>query len=60
MFYEKIFLKSFVNFTGKHLCWSLFEIKLQAYNFIKKETPTQVFSYEIWEIFENTHFQEYL
>ena len=23
-------LKNFVNFTGKHLCWSLFLIKLQA------------------------------
>ena len=23
-------LKNFANFTGKHLCWSLFSIKLQA------------------------------
>ena len=29
-------LKNFVIFTGKHLCWSLFLIKLQAYKFIEK------------------------
>ena len=23
-------LKNFANFTGKHLCWSLFSIQLQA------------------------------
>ena len=30
-------LKNFTNFTGKHLCWNLFLIKLQAeaFNFIK-------------------------
>ena len=27
---EKGVYKNFVNFTGKHLCWSLFLIKLQA------------------------------
>ena len=26
----KTVLKGFANFTGKHLCWSLFSIKLQA------------------------------
>ena len=29
-------LKNFVIFTGKHLCWGLFLIKLQACKFIKK------------------------
>ena len=29
-------LKNFVIFTGKHLCWSLFLIKLQAWKFIEK------------------------
>ena len=32
--------KNFANFTGKHLCWSLFLIKFLR-NFIK-DTPTQV------------------
>ena len=41
---------------GKHLCQSLFLIKLQgaAYNFITKETLAQVFSCEFCENFENT------
>ena len=30
VFCKKCALKSFANFTGKHLCWSLFLIKLQA------------------------------
>ena len=34
MFYKKAVLKNFSIFTGKHLCWSLFSIKLQACNFI--------------------------
>ena len=34
---KKGVLKNFANFTGKHLCWSLFLITdLQARNFIKK------------------------
>ena len=28
VFYKKAILKNFVTFTGKHLCWSLFLIKL--------------------------------
>ena len=47
----KSVLKNFANSTGKHLCWSLFLIKL---------TPTQVFSCEICEFFKNTYFQEHL
>ena len=31
-FFEIGALKNFANFTGKHLCWSLFLIKLQAYS----------------------------
>ena len=30
VFFKKDVLKNFANFTGKHLCWSLFLIKLQA------------------------------
>ena len=36
MFFKIGALKNFAIFTGKCLCWSLFLIKLQAYNFIKK------------------------
>ena len=35
-----------------------FLIKLQACNFIKKETRTQVFSCEFWEIFKSTFFTD--
>ena len=46
-------LKSSTIFTGKHLCWSFFWIKLQ-------ETPTQVFSCECCEVFKNTFFKKHL
>ena len=42
MFFKIGFLKSFINFTAKHLYWVLFLIKLQ------------VFSSEICKIFKNT------
>ena len=45
MFFKIGVLKNFVNFTGKHLCWSLFLIK-----------SAKVFSYEIYKIFKNTFF----
>ena len=32
LFYKKGALKDFVNFIGKHLCWSLFSITLQAWH----------------------------
>ena len=32
MFFKIGVLKNFANFAGKHLCWSLFLIKLQAYS----------------------------
>ena len=31
-----------------------------AWDFIKKETPTQVLSFEYCEIFKNTYFEERL
>ena len=40
MFFKLGALKNFANFTGKHLCWSLFLIKFLR-NFIK-DIPTQV------------------
>ena len=33
---------------------------LKAYNFIKKETPTQVFSCEYCKNFKNTYFEKHL
>ena len=45
-FVEKGVLKNFANFSGKHLCWSLFLIKLQAQetaNFLKRDSNTVKF-----------------
>ena len=43
VFCKNSVLKNFTNFTGKHLCWSLFFNKVAGL-FFKKETPAQVFS----------------
>ena len=50
VFCKKGVLKDLSYFAGKHLCWSLF----------LKETPTQVFSCEIWEISKSTYFEKHL
>ena len=47
--------KNFTIFTGKHLCWSLFLIKLIIYY---KETSLQLFSCEHSDIFKNNHFEK--
>ena len=57
MFFKIHVLKNFAVFTEKHLCWSLFLIKLQAFRqFYQKETPTQVLSCEYCEIFKSSFF----
>ena len=46
VFFKKGFLKNFANFTGKHLCWNLFLIKLQALRpvtLLKRDPNTDVF-----------------
>ena len=57
VFCQKGVLKNFAKFTGKHLCQSLSLIKLhcrsEAYNFIKKGTLAQLFSYEFCKISKN-------
>ena len=57
MFFKKGALKNFAIFTGTCLCQSLFLINLQAYNFIKKNTSTQEFSYEYCKIFKKVLYQ---
>ena len=41
-------LRKFAMFTGRHLCWSLFLIRFQAWKpaTLSKKTPTKVFSCE--------------
>ena len=50
MFFKIGVLGNSANFLGKHLCWSLFLIKFQAYNFIKKRLQHRCFPCEICEI----------
>ena len=59
---KKDILKNFPKFTGKHLCQSLFLIKLQteACDFIKKETLAQVFSCKFFETFKSAFFTDHL
>ena len=58
MFYKKGVFTNFVKFAGKYLCQSLFN-KVACSGFIKKKTPTQMFSCEVYEIFKNTFFTEH-
>ena len=53
-FFKTGALKNFAIFTGKHLCWNLFLIKLQDWKY------NTVFSYEYCKIFENSFFMDHL
>ena len=62
MFFKIVVLKNSANFTGKHLCWSHFLIKLQAWGsatLLKRDSNTDVF---LWnkQNFTNTYFKEHL
>ena len=60
IFFKIGVLKISVNFTGKHLCWSLFLIKLREdlgpATLLKRDSNTDVFLLN----FKNTFFTEYL
>ena len=43
VFCKKGVLKDFVNFIGKHLCWSLFLIKLQAWHLFWRTSANDCF-----------------
>ena len=66
VFVKKGILRNFANFTGRHLCQSLFFNKVAGLRvsglqlFIKIETLAQVFSGEFCEISKNTFFTEHL
>ena len=56
MFFITSVLKNFAIFTGEHLCWSLFLIKLQACNFIKKRPQYRCFPVNIVKFLRTTFF----
>ena len=53
MFFEISSIKNFAIFTGKHLCWGLFLIKLQAFR--PRDSNTGV-SCGYCELFKNSFF----
>ena len=56
---KKAVLKNVAIFTGKHLCWSLFLIKLRAFRpatILKRDSNTGV-SFEYCEVFKNTYLK---
>ena len=56
---KKTVIKNFAIFTGKHLCWSYFLIKLLASRsatVLKRDSNTGVFLW-ILQIFKNTYFE---
>ena len=59
-FYWYLFkLVNFAIFTEKHLYWSLFLIKLEAFRPAKRDSNTGL-SREYCEVFKNTYFEEHL
>ena len=59
MFLKIVVLKNLEKSIGKHLCWSLFLIKLPAFSpatSLKRDSSTAVFL----RIFKNTFFTEHL
>ena len=63
VFWKKCVLENFLKFAGKHLCQSLFLIKLQAWGLpatlLKTDSGTGVFC-EFWEIFKNVFLVKHL
>ena len=58
-FFKVGVLKNSANFTGRILCWSHFQMKLQSWKSLQlyqKETLAWMFSCEICEFFKNTFF----
>ena len=60
MFFKIGVLKNFAIFTGKHLCWSLFLIKLikglKSCNFIKKRLQHRFFPVNIAKFLSTAFF----
>ena len=60
VFCKKAFLKSFAIFSGKHLCWSLFLIKLKVFRpatLLKRDSNTGDFLWILWKLSEMCYYQ---
>ena len=61
MFFKIDVLKNFANFTGKHLCWSLFLIQLQAWRvatLFKKRLQHSCFPVKFAKFFRTPFFNK--
>ena len=52
--YLKSYLKSVTSFTAKHLCWSLFLIKMRPATLLKQDSNTGVFQLLLPKMCEKT------
>ena len=60
VFHKEAVLKNFSIFTGKHLCWSLFLLKLQAWRLATLlKRHSKVFFCEYCKVFKRSYFEEY-
>ena len=60
MLFKTGVLENFINFTGKHLCWSLFLINFQTFRpatLLKRDSNTSVFLWNLWN-FKNAFFSQ--
>ena len=63
LFFKTDVTRNFAIFTGKHLCCSLFLIKLQAirhFNLVKNETSKQVIPVNIAKFLQTAFLMEHL
>ena len=62
MFFKIGILKTFANFTGKQLCWSLFNkvAGLKAWNVIKNKLQQRCFSVKFAKFLRTPLFTEHL
>ena len=56
---KKVFIKNFTKIIGNTCVSVSFLMKPEACNFIKKETPTKIFSCQFCESFKNTFFTKH-
>ena len=64
VFFKIGVIKNFVNFTGKHLCWSFFLIKFHTFRpetSLRRDSNIDVFlCVKFAKFFKNTYFEKHL
>ena len=63
MLFKMGVLKNFGNFTGKHPCWTLFLIKLQAFSLailLKRDPNTDIFLWNSRKVYKHLFVTQHL